>query len=45
MGIPFEHAMGSIRFSIGRQNTEEELNKAIPLITETVRKAMSFAGL
>jgi len=43
MGIPFEHAMGSIRFSFGRQNTEEELNEGVPAIIEAIQKAKYLA--
>ena len=44
MGVPFENAMGSIRISLGRQNTERELSDATDIIIEVVRTVSSFSG-
>jgi cysteine desulfurase len=33
MGVPGEFSMGTIRFSVGRMTTNEEIEMAIPLIT------------
>jgi cysteine desulfurase len=38
MGVPEELAHGSIRFSIGRETTAEELDRAVPLIAGCVRR-------
>ncbi|MDD2497565.1 MAG: cysteine desulfurase NifS [Desulfitobacteriaceae bacterium] len=43
MGIPFEIAFGSLRFTLGKENTEEDIDyvlKVLPLIVERLR-AMS----
>jgi cysteine desulfurase len=44
MGVPFDFAMGSIRFSLGRANSEDELNTALPEIIRIVKSAGSIAG-
>ncbi len=44
MGVPFENAMGSIRISLGRENTERELSDATDIIIEVVRTVSSFSG-
>jgi cysteine desulfurase len=33
MKIPMQYAIGTIRFSLGRMTTEQEIQKAIPIIT------------
>jgi len=38
MAVPKEYAMGTIRFSVGRFTTEEEIERAIELISTTVTK-------
>jgi len=41
MGIPAEEAHGSVRFSLGRDTTEEEIDKVLeylPPIVERLRK-------
>lgn len=38
MGVPREFAMGTVRFSIGRMTTEEEIKKAIPQIVAAYRE-------
>lgn len=45
MGVPFTCAHGSIRFSLSRYNTEEEVDQVIkvfPPIVETLRKMSPF---
>jgi cysteine desulfurase NifS/selenium donor protein len=37
MGVPVEWAMGTVRFSVGRYTTEEEIDKAIPIVADAVR--------
>jgi cysteine desulfurase len=38
MGLPADRARASIRFSLGRQNTDEEVDFAIGLVPETVAR-------
>jgi cysteine desulfurase len=38
MGVPIHYAMGTIRFSLGRMTTEADIQKAIPIITESYKK-------
>ncbi len=38
MHVPTEYAMGTIRFSVGRFTTEEEIKIAIPIIVEAYRE-------
>lgn len=40
MGIPLEYAMGTIRFSTGKQTTHEEIAKAAEIIIEAAKKLM-----
>ena len=37
MLIPMEYAMGTIRFSTGRYNTEEEIEKAVKIIVNSIQ--------
>ena len=37
MGIPLSQASSSIRFSVGRGTTEEEIRKAVAIIVKVVR--------
>ncbi|MFH1160524.1 MAG: selenide, water dikinase SelD [bacterium] len=41
MHVPMEYAMGTIRFSVGRMTTEEEIEKAIPIIVKAYRDHQS----
>lgn len=34
MGVPLNYAMGTIRFSLGRMTSDQEIQQAIPIITE-----------
>jgi cysteine desulfurase len=38
MGMPPEHARGSLRFSLGKQNTAEDIDFALSLIPSTVAR-------
>ncbi len=38
MGVPDDHARGTIRFSTGRFNSEEEMERAAGMIIEAVRR-------
>jgi cysteine desulfurase len=45
MGVPFTAAHGSIRFSLSRYNTEEEVDvvvEKLPPIIETLRQMSPF---
>lgn len=47
MGVPFNYAHGSVRFSLSRYNTEAEINRVIevmPGIVSDLRKLSPFAG-
>jgi cysteine desulfurase len=47
MGVPFQFAHGSIRFSLGRMNTDEDVDailEAIPPIIERLREISPFSG-
>lgn len=47
MGVPFNYAHGSIRFSLSRYSTEEEVKKVIevaPKIIENLRAISPFTG-
>jgi cysteine desulfurase len=47
MGVPFTAAHGSIRFSLSRYNTEEEIDyvlEKVPPIIERLRQLSPFAG-
>lgn len=45
MGVPTEWAMGTIRFSVGMQTTEEEINTAIEKITGAVTRLRGGAAV
>lgn len=38
MNVPLEYAMGTIRFSTGRMTTEEEIDRAIKIVSAAVRR-------
>jgi cysteine desulfurase NifS len=38
MKVPLNYAVGTIRFSLGKTTTEEEIDRAIGVITETYRR-------
>jgi cysteine desulfurase len=37
MGVPLEWAMGTVRFSVGRDTREDQIDQAIAIIAEAVR--------
>jgi cysteine desulfurase len=39
--LPLEWAMGTVRFSVGRGSTAEEMDRAIEVVTEAVRRHQS----
>jgi cysteine desulfurase len=38
MGVPPQFAVGTLRLSVGRHSTEEEVDAAVGLIVEAARK-------
>lgn len=40
MKVPLEYALGTIRFSVGKMTTSEEIDSAIPVIVESYRRLM-----
>ncbi len=44
MNIPYSRAMGSIRFSLGRFNTDEEVNIVLDLLPEIVSEIRQIAA-
>lgn len=47
MGVPFQFAHGSIRFSLGRTNTDEDVDailEAMPVIIERLREISPFSS-
>ena len=45
MGVPLEVAQGSIRFSLGRENTEEDVAYAIGVLLEVVNRLRAMSPL
>lgn len=45
MGIPHEHAHGSLRFSLGRKNTKEDIDKVIEVLPKIVEKLRAMSPL
>ena len=44
MDVPYTDAMGSIRFSLGRYNTEDEINKVLEVLPGVVVQVRSIAA-
>lgn len=44
MNVPYSKAMGSIRFSLGRSNTEEEVDFVLERLPKIVLEMRAFAG-
>jgi len=44
MNVPYSEAMGSIRFSLGRFNTEEEIAEVIERTDKIVKDLRVLAG-
>ena len=42
MRVPTEWAMGTIRFSVGRMTTEEEIDRAIEAVARTVKRLQGY---
>ncbi len=38
MGVPKDYAMGTVRFSVGKMTTEEEIDRAAEIIAEAVKR-------
>jgi cysteine desulfurase len=45
MGVPRELALGAIRFSLGRQTSETEIDRAAQVMPEVVAKVRKLAGV
>jgi cysteine desulfurase len=45
MQVPTEWAMGTVRFSVGRTTTAEEIDRAVALVAEAVRRLSSPLSL
>ncbi|NME36388.1 MULTISPECIES: cysteine desulfurase family protein [Fusobacterium] len=45
MGIPEEFAHGTIRFSLGKYNTKEEIDYTLGVVVETIEKLRSLSPL
>lgn len=45
MGVPPERSHGAIRFSIGRENTEEDIDKLLEVLPKVVENLRSFSPI
>ena len=45
MGVPRELALGTIRFSLGRESTLEDINRASEVVPGVVEKVRKLAGV
>jgi len=45
MKIPVDWAMGTVRFSVGRATTAEEIDRAVEIVAEAVRRLQPQTGL
>lgn len=45
MGVPVEFAHGTIRFSLGKDNTKEEIDYTLSVLEETIAKLRSMSPL
>ncbi|HEY42700.1 MAG TPA: selenide, water dikinase SelD [Anaerolineae bacterium] len=43
MGVPLEYAMGTVRFSVGRMTTSEEVDEAVKVISNAVQRLSSIS--
>ncbi len=41
IGLPTEWAMGTIRFSVGRETTEDEIDESVAIVVEAVKQLQS----
>lgn len=44
MGVPLEYAMGTVRFSVGRMTTPEEVDEAVKVVVAAVRRLGSTSS-
>ena len=44
MQVPLDWAMGTLRFSVGRSTTSEEINKAVQVISKAVKRLSNLFG-
>ncbi len=44
MGVPLEYAMGTVRFSVGRMTTSEEVDDAVKVVVDAVRRLGSTSS-
>jgi cysteine desulfurase len=45
MGVPRELALGAIRFSFGRESTQQDVDRAVEVIPAVVAKVRKLAGV
>jgi hypothetical protein len=45
MGIPRELAVGTIRFSLGRETTLDDINRSVEVVPGVVEKVRKLAGV
>jgi cysteine desulfurase len=45
MRVPSEWAMGTVRFSVGRETTANEIDRTVVVVAQAVRRRQSQAGL
>jgi cysteine sulfinate desulfinase/cysteine desulfurase-like protein len=45
MQVPVEWAMGTVRFSVGRETTEEQIDRAVEVVTAAVRSLQPGAAM
>ncbi len=45
IGVPIELAKGSVRFSLGRENTEEEIDKVLDVLPKVVERLRNLSPL
>ena len=43
MNVPYTAAQGSIRFSLGRYNTEEEIDRTLAILPEIIGKLVEMS--
>ena len=45
MGVPSWTARGTLRFSLGRETTKEEIDETVPILTDTVKRLRAMSPL
>jgi cysteine desulfurase len=43
MGVPVEYAMGTVRFSVGKMTTSEEVDEAVKVIADAIQRLSSIS--